>query len=247
MPKENIIIVGDIHGKWGEINFLINKKSPRIVLQCGDFGFFPKFHNTRGIDSEEFEMYEHTKIRKPWNQYGIKNPNTVVYFAPGNHEDWNSLDELEVNKNFELMPNVFYQPFGSTITLPDGRTVLFCGGARSIDRDWRTSGVDWFEQEEISYRDMDRLPNIAVDIVISHTCPEEIMLQMSTKGIYYDQTNPLHKDSSRQALSYIMEKYKPDLWYFGHFHREIKGMWKNTRWYALSMPEGHGRWWRYLK
>ena len=65
---------------------------------------------------------------------------TKVLFCDGNHDNhW----ELRALKNLAVSDNVFYQPRGSTITLPDGRNFLFMGGANSIDKYRRTVGVSW--------------------------------------------------------------------------------------------------------
>jgi len=37
-----ILITGDIHNDFGELNELINKKRPDLVICCGDFGYWPK-------------------------------------------------------------------------------------------------------------------------------------------------------------------------------------------------------------
>ena len=36
-----VLVVGDIHGDWGKLNSLLTVKRPDIVLQCGDFGWWP--------------------------------------------------------------------------------------------------------------------------------------------------------------------------------------------------------------
>ena len=244
----NIAVIGDIHGYWPPINEFINKKNPDIILQCGDFGYWPKFHNTRKIHNNEYETIEHNnryagicfeRREKKWNQYGLKMQNTHMYFCPGNHEDWNSL--LKLNE-FErtIMPGVHYMERFSTLELPDGRIVMFIGGADSIDKGIRTIGIDWFPEEVITYKEMMYIPDIKVDIIISHTCPEEFMDSMKnrSKGIYSDPT--------RKALSQILEYYKPDLWYFAHFHKTYKGMYNNTRWYCLNMAT-ETCWRRWLK
>lgn len=250
--KSKVLICGDIHGYWRFLNTLINKKQPEILLQCGDFGWWPEFHDTRSIDTGKYEWvegdlgsssrphipgYSRRQITARWNQYGIKNPKTLIYFCDGNHEDHDSLDKL--NDADEIMPGVFFKKRSSMLTLPDGRTVLFIGGADSIDKKYRTQGVDWFPQEMISYRDIDRLPDCKIDIVISHTCPEV--------GMYYmDHMKETFKDSSRAALDYVLERYNPSLWFFGHFHQYKKFQFKDTVFYALDMA-GVGRsWWTWL-
>lgn len=228
MKKNNVIVCGDIHGKWGPLNKLINKKRPSIILQCGDFGYWEKFHNTKIIK---------TTNGQPWNQYGIKPGNTKIYFCDGNHEDFDGLKERIKNNNLEIQQNVFYMPRKSVLTLPDGRNVLFMGGAASIDKHLRTIGYDWFPEETISYKDITDLPNIHIDIIISHTAPVEFEIQ----GLI-DINDP-----SRKALSVLLNHYKPSLWYFGHYHKETNGYTSECRWYGLAMPLIHSKWWTWLE
>ena len=211
------MVVGDVHGSWGALNNLINSKKPNIILQCGDFGFWPSLH--------------------PIGPKDIKNKDCKIFWCDGNHEDHWALGKL---KNNEVAPNVFYMKRGSTLTLPDGRTVLFMGGAESVDRKWRTIGFDWFPDEIIKPRELDFLPDTTVDIVISHTCP--LSFDMDSFVITKDKLI----DPSRHALSYVLHCYKPKLWYFGHFHKWGKGKFEGCEWTALSMP-GEIGWWTKLE
>ena len=43
--------------------------------------------------------------------------------------------------------------------LPDGRIVLFMGGADSIDKKYRKIGFDWFPEELITQKDIYELPD----------------------------------------------------------------------------------------
>jgi len=133
------------------------------------------------------------------------------------------------------MPNVFYQRRGSTLKLPDNRIVLFMGGADSTDKNVRTPYLDWFPEELISEGDIRSLPDCKVDIVISHTCPEEFKINMQY----------VINDPSRKCLSYVLERYKPSLWYFGHFHKVQSGFDNDCRWYAMNKAEDE-LWWRWL-
>ncbi len=142
-----IMVMGDVHGEWGKLYSLINNKKPGIILQCGDFGYFPKF--------------------KDYHPHHIKNGDCKIYWCDGNHSDHDTLRKI---KRTEIRPNIFYMRRGSTLTLPDVRTVLFMGGAESIDKHLRTPGIDWFPQEVISQVDFNNLPpeDTKIDIVISH-------------------------------------------------------------------------------
>ena len=216
---EKIIIVGDTHGNWSSLNTMIMREKPDIILHTGDFGWWPKFHNTTAIRDD-------VNPRKKWNQYGIKNGDCKIYFCDGNHEDHWDLKKYE--KQTELMPNVFYMPRGSILTLPDSRNVLFMGGATSIDKNVRTIGIDWFPEEEISQKNIFNLPECKVDIVISHTCPTKI------RG-HHEFSMFKEKESSGDALDFILEKYHPLLWFFGHFHFFQVGYIEGVKWRCLNI------------
>lgn len=210
-----ILVTGDLHAEYEHLNKLINKKKPKLVICCGDFGYWPKFKNINDL----------------------KNGDTKVLFCDGNHEDhWALRDRI----TDELAPNVFYMPRGSTYTLPDGRTILFMGGANSIDKHLRTIGKTWFPEETITQNDVLNVPlDLNVDIVISHTCPNELLYEM----LPYNSTKD--KDPSYKALSYILETYQPKLWYFGHWHIFKKGVIPktNTKWTCLSAAGFGDQWW----
>ena len=236
-----ILVTGDIHGDWGSLNTLINKKNPDIILQCGDFGWFPHLHDIAEIN------------RKRWNQYGIIAPHTKIYWCPGNHENWDSLDKISKDNDgmiHELSGNVFFCEFGAVLTLPEGETVLFVGGADSIDKYYRTEGVDWWRQETISESDFYKLPDKGIiDIVVSHTIPEYFIKEFPNEfpGTWLTKDLGLKfEDPSCKALNQVFDRYKPAYWYSGHFHREMSGTYKNCKWQGLSAPGFGDRWWTRL-
>jgi hypothetical protein len=244
--KGGIIVCGDLHGEWGHLNKLINKKKPEIILQTGDFGWFPKMHETYGVSA-----YSYMEKRIKFNQYGIKNihqdiSSTKVYWCPGNHEDWWSIrDELDtMSGKVETQKDVFYMKRGEILTLPDSRNILFIGGAYSIDKHWRKIGWDWFPEETITQKDIENLPEVRIDIVVSHTCPLEFQDDLMTSDD--GRCRQKFKDPSMLALSYVLEKYNPPLWYFSHFHFYKSGQTNGTAWTCLNKSPDTG-WWEYLK
>lgn len=225
-----VIVVGDTHRDFGRLNELISKRKPAIVLQCGDFGYWPR--------EPLSQIYGRNCPSYPKERPAPKVPeDTKVFWCDGNHEDH---QELGLRTTDELWPNVWYMPRGSLLDLPDGRRVMFVGGAESIDKHSRTIGVDWFPEERISYADVMKLDyKGTVDIVISHTCPKEFPINMARQDGYFN-------DSSRLALSYILENYKPSLWYFGHWHKYMTGYTMGCRWTCLS-DFGNGKCWEVLR
>ncbi|RPH40350.1 MAG: hypothetical protein EHM87_22370 [Burkholderiales bacterium] len=224
MTNKNIMVLGDVHGRWGMLNSLINVRMPEIILQCGDFGFFPNFD----------KLHPKMKISH------IKPQDTKIYWCDGNHENHQALLENYNEPVNEIVKNVFYMKRGSVLELEDGRNVLFIGGADSIDKNQRTIGIDWFKEELITQEDIDRCLSInkKIDIVISHTCPT-----------YFEMTGTLYNygrtsDPSRNALDIIFDTFKPSEWFYGHWHQNKIGIYKNCRFTCLNMLPDSGcfRW-----
>lgn len=227
-----ILIVGDVHGDWGALNQLISKKKPDIILQTGDFGWWPKMDMVGSI------IYS----RKSWSHQGVKTNGTTIYWCDGNHEDHEDLDSKGRRNKDQVWcyEDVIYQPRGSVLRLPDGRRVLFFGGADSIDKGMRTPGHDWFDKEIPDQLELERALSIQdpIDIVISHTAPECFVPDIARGEKFNDPT--------RVMLQMILEKHKPALWYCGHWHHEKIGVSGDTRFHALDYLGHGGRSWVWL-
>lgn len=244
-----VYIAGDLHGDWDTFNPFINAKIRQskqlrsyidtydevevIILQTGDFGFWPHKHNSTELSRNG---------RSRWNQYGIKNAVSgikdglvKIYWCDGNHENHDVLDVLEAQQPdqpfIEIMPGVYFATFGSIVTLLDGTTVLFCGGADSIDKERRIPGDSWWTQEIINMNDMERLPppgSTRVDWIISHTCPAYFSLDVP---VY---TAGKAGDPSKQYLNMIFDAYRPKQWWFGHYHDYQQGFHDGCAWTMLD-------------
>jgi predicted phosphodiesterase len=214
-----IIITGDIHNNFSKLNQLISIKRPELVICCGDFGYWPDTHWAAPLSN-------------------IKPQGAKILWCDGNHENhW----ELKNRQTDELEPDVVYMPRGSTYTLEDGRVIMFMGGADSIDKDQRRIGETWFPDEVITQKDLYDLPEIKVHIFITHTCPMELVIEM----LQYDRYK--YEDPSPKALSELWKMYRPDLWFYGHWHVYKELDMFGTKCYALgscSWPDQ--KWWMWL-
>ena len=119
----------------------------------------------------------------------------------------------------------------------NNKNILFLGGADSIDKSERIIGIDWFPQEIINQTDIYNIDdNIHIDIVISHTCPESVFNNVL-------RINSNYNDPSRIALDYILEKYRPTQWYFGHFHNYRVIDYMNCKFTMLHAINFTNLWW----
>lgn len=206
-----VMFIGDLHGNFYHINNMIKEHSPDIIIQCGDFGI--------------------------WNENKFKNinvGNTLVYFIDGNHEDFDYIENEIVAKNkFEIAKNVFYQPRGSYITI-NNKNILFIGGAGSIDKKFRTPGYDWWPNETISINDVENLPEVNIDIVVSHTCPKEFKKDLTLNKSFKEFFGEFNDPCEFLLSEFVLKKYNPKSWYFGHFHIHQKGKYENCNWTCLN-------------
>ena len=215
---DKILIAGDLHNEFSRLNALIARKKPNLVICTGDFGYWPD---------------------APWAAplENIKPQGAKILWCDGNHENHWRLRDREKD---EIVPDVIYMPRGSTYDLPDGRTIMFMGGADSIDKHNRKEGVTWFKEETIQTNDLYDLPQVDVDIFITHTCPEELVnelrIEYPEKGL----------EPSNTALSELWKIYKPNLWFFGHWHQYLEADMYGTKCYCLSAPGFGDRWWMWL-
>lgn len=255
-------IMGDIHGDWAFLNTFINRKIRKngalrakaaeydefevVFLMCGDFGYWPHTdpHHTYFILGQTQPADGDDK------PYGIKNAvdfikdgHIKIYWCDGNHENHDALDELErllPDTPFPpVMPGVYFARFGSVLTLLNGTTVMFCGGAASDDANLREAYKDWWWQERVDAADMERLPDpdeTPVDWVISHTSP--LSFKITDKRAW----PPKDQDSSRRHLETVRERFRPSQWWFGHYHLHEAGLFDGCRWACMDHPGNIGRW-----
>lgn len=196
MSTGRILIAGDVHGAFSILNAAVAEYSPLMVLQCGDFGYWPDDMN---LPKGGFT-----------NASGVPVP---VHFCDGNHEHHARLQVIVKHEwpPYRIGRGVVYQARGSILTLPDGRVALFAGGAGSIDKGERTLGHDWFREELLTEVDFAKFPDTRVDIVISHAAPLSADLPPPLRA-------DLYPDPSRAVLQKVLERYKPELWFCAHYH-----------------------------
>lgn len=105
-------------------------------------------------------------------------------------------------------------------------------GAFSIDRHIRTEGLDWWKEEEMNYKEMQKAVDFYLEkkpkIVISHDAPH------SVRERYFKIKD---KSLTTNGLQVMFEQYQPELWIFGHHHKSLSRVYKNTHFICLSELE----------
>lgn len=145
-----------------------------------------------------------------YSLFSINNIQRNHLFITGNHDN----HETVVNcKNF-LGRFGYYSDF------------FFVSGAFSIDRSMRTSGIDWFSDEELNFLETDQCIQLYQEakpkIILSHDCPSFIFN-------YQNHTSRL--------LTHLFEINQPELWIFGHHHLSMRRNIKGTDFKCLNELE----------
>ena len=130
MTQRRILFAGDTHGNFGHMQFLLNvaaKEDADAVFVLGDFGIWD--HDDQGSFTDAVSKYS-VRAGKP------------VYFLPGNHENYDLLEQWEKENDRDedgfviVKPNVLYSPRGHRWSW-GGVRFMSLGGAYSVDLDAR--------------------------------------------------------------------------------------------------------------
>lgn len=125
--------------------------------------------------------------------------------------------------------------------IPDGtieNNVMFIGGAMSIDRGNRTIGLNWWDDEELSYSALsifvDVFKNVQPEIVITHDCPASISKMMFIdKGLSVGGSTQ-HYSRTAAAFDSMFEQHQPKFWFFGHWHITSKEEFNGTTFHCIG-------------
>jgi hypothetical protein len=140
--------------------------------------------------------------------------------------DYTTLDNVEPDKhkivggnhdNYDRIINIphYLGDFGHSCL--NGINFFFYRGAYSIDRQYRTVGIDWWEQEQVSIdqfmkaRELYR--EVKPDIVLTHDCPDEVSFRL----LKPDQRK--YENLTGWALQELFNIHQPKKWRFGHYHK----------------------------
>lgn len=148
------IYLGDIHGNFDFVSWYIKAHniSDCSIVQVGDFGI--GFMNESNINKEAQSLKKLNDV--------LVNFNVTLYAIRGNHDNPKYFDgTFNLYERIHLMPDY-------SIESIEGKSHLFVGGAISIDRKYRTEGVDYWPEEKFKL-DESKLQDITgIDVLVTH-------------------------------------------------------------------------------
>jgi hypothetical protein len=220
-----ILILGDIHGNFNYLKYLITNKGIQdcTIIQVGDFGI--------GFTHEDNDTLTLKNLNDFLGENGI-----TMFAIRGNHDNPVFFKGNHLYENLKLLPDY------STLDL-EGNNFLFIGGAISVDRTERirenNSNIKYksrkrcyWDNEGIDYK-----PEITkninnVDIIITHTAPNwcypnnklgfgkfvEDWAKYDT-GLITDLT--LERNIMTNIFLDIYQNNKIKKHFYGHFHKSM--------------------------
>jgi hypothetical protein len=179
--KNQITIIGDVHGKYKRYHEIIRETEHHpYSIQIGDFGF--KYDTLKNVD-----------------------PKNHVFIG-GNHDNYEVVNDV---------PN-YLGDYGYMVNF-NGINFFFFRGAYSIDRQYRTIGVDWWQQEQLKIEDFikarELYRGVKPDIVLTHDCPQSLYPYLLPPGA------KIYENITSWALEELFNIHQPKIWRFGHFHK----------------------------
>jgi len=237
-----IAVVGDLHGHLALMYAILGRWQQEtsqhidLILQVGDVGSFPagrpvdratQRHAER--DPEELGFAEFAGDAPPAT---ILDPRPPLVFIPGNHEDFEFLEERESRApGHEVLYPVSND--GTILALRSGSIWTCTIGDSAV----RIAGVSGIAQESAKPRHPKyrlRLDHIRAlrgrdrfDILISHEGPKGI--PAGTQGSF-----------GSTALAALITESQPPLAFFGHY--DLPGVWRAGRSVVFGLSScGYGR------
>lgn len=184
----------------------------------------------------KYEKYHRILSRQEENPYTLqigdfgfkydtlKNVDSTKHLIlPGNHD------------NYDTCYNYPHFMYDYGYTSLNRVEFFYYRGAYSIDKQYRTIGIDWWENEQVSIdqfmkaRELYR--EIKPDIMISHDCPDFLA------SMYIGPDGRMFENLTTWALGELYKVHQPKLWIHGHWHFSKTTIYENTKFICLAELE----------
>ena len=199
----SIITVGDIHGEYKKLKFLLKNKNINDAVIClaGDIGM-------------GFNKPNYYKTMFTWlNKFCIEH-NIYIFAVRGNHDNPDYFDGTWEYSNLMLVPDYY-------ILETKEDKILFVGGGISIDKEYRTLNVSYWAGEQVVYKPEISKTNTGITIVVSHSSPAfcEPHLKVKSNDLHLMEECALERKILTDVYYDLIESgNKIFAWCYGHFH-----------------------------
>jgi DNA repair exonuclease SbcCD nuclease subunit len=145
----------------------------------------------------------------------------------GNHDNYTK-DE---NNNYHLQSKHFLGDFGQ-FDVPRFGEIFYIRGGNSVDKQFRTAGKNWWEDEQLStrklYECVEEYSQKKPWFVVSHECPSDVV------PFFITNSDKIFHSKTAQALQSMFDIHQPKYWFFGHHHKTDVLNHKNTTFHCLG-------------
>lgn len=200
-----VLLAGDTHGngRWvGHLCKLARTHSCEVIVQLGDFGFWP--HTADGL-----------RLLAEVEWHAQRNGVARLVWIDGNHENHDALGELEpeTDGTVDIGSRCAYLPRGHRWEWRGFRFGAL-GGAFSIDWRHRVLGESWWPQEVLTAADVDRLGDERLDVLVCHDAPAGVPL----RGLALPPADEVRASEVRDLIAEAVRRTQPRLVVHGHWH-----------------------------
>lgn len=226
---DKIAFAGDWHGNtyWAQsvirqIAESLADEDEKVIIQLGDFGFWPGKWGQTYIESLQKTLDE---------------VNADLLFIDGNHENHATLKKLAKSKhvNGQSVPcpvsdRITWLQRGTRFKVND-KTYLALGGAASVDRQWRTENTSWFPAERITPEQKDAaIADGPATVLLSHDAPADVPITFPPVPVWPSQDLALSQ-VNREYLQEVVDACGINYVMHGHMHMSYEKTVRSERSY----------------
>lgn len=114
--------------------------------------------------------------------------------------------------------------------------LFWLAGGFSIDRIYRVPGVTWWEDEELSWTELQKAIDLYKEVkprfMCSHEAPSEaakhMLLGLVGNSDYFAAKMGCTHSRTAEAMQVMLDAHQPEEWIFGHYHVNKSFAWKGT-------------------
>ena len=124
-------------------------------------------------------------------------------------------------------------------SVPEFGDIFYIRGAWSIDKKFRTPGLDWWPEEELTHEECEKALELYKEVkpkfVVSHECPLDIV-QFVTNPIFAHNmgfSNSIIHTNTNVILQRMREFHAPKIHVFGHYHKKLDIVANGVRYVCL--------------